>query len=158
MYHLANRFGPKFNDTNNKPIENIIIRLRSSHPPSNPSPIQSNPTIPISPTPILKTTQTSIHNPIPHHPSPPTSPTSPLHRQKSKMAAHNRPSEEIRPREPTILLRLIQVRERTIGSSFVQPSGHAFENLGASLRRRDGCCLEFPVGLCVQVAGVEGKL
>jgi hypothetical protein len=61
MYHLANRFGPKFNDTNNKPIENIIIRLRSSHPPSNPSPIQSNPTIPIPPSTTPSLT-------IPHHP------------------------------------------------------------------------------------------
>ena len=74
------------------------------------------------------------------------------------MTPHNRPSKEIRPREPTIFLSLIQVRERTIRSRLVQPSSHALEDLGAGLRRGDGGGLEFPVGFGVEVAGVEGEL
>ena len=74
------------------------------------------------------------------------------------MTPHNRPSKEIRPREPTIFLSLIQIRERTVGRRLIQPSSHTLENLLASLGRSDGGGLEFPVGFGVEVAGVEGEL
>jgi hypothetical protein len=71
---------------------------------------------------------------------------------------NNRSSKEVRTREAAVFLRLVQISKRTIGSRFVQPFGHALEDLGASLGRRDGGGLELPVGLCVQVARIEGEL
>ena len=74
------------------------------------------------------------------------------------MAPHHRPRKESRPRETPIALRLIQIRERTIGSRFVQPGSHALEDSLAGLGRCDGGGLELPVGFGVEVAGVEGEL
>ena len=74
------------------------------------------------------------------------------------MTANNRPRKEIRAREATVFLGLVQVGERSIRSRLVQPFGHAFENLGPRLGRSDGSGLEFPVGLGVQVARVEREL
>ena len=74
------------------------------------------------------------------------------------MGANYGSGEEIRTREATVFLRLVQVSERTIGCSLVEPFGHALEDYGASLGRRDGSGLEFPIGLCIQMARVERKL
>jgi hypothetical protein len=108
-------------------------------------------------------TTSTIHKPqttstTPSTNSPPTPLTSPLHRQESKVTAHNRPSKEVRSGEPTVFLSLIQVRERTVRRRLVQPGSHALEDLGASLGRSDGGGLKLPVGFSVQVAGVEGEL
>jgi hypothetical protein len=143
-------------DDNNKSIGKEYHKP-SQVVPSTSKPNQSNSHHPrlYNPHPQI---QPSLHPQPQPNLSPPTPLTSPLHRQKSKMTPHNRPSKEIRPREPTVFLRLIQIRKRTIGSRLIQPCSYTLENLRASLGRRDSRCLELPVGLCVQVARVEGEL
>ena len=73
------------------------------------------------------------------------------------MATNDRPSHEMRTGEATIALRLMEVRERAVGARLVEPLGHAFQDLGADGFGRDGRGEEFPVGLRVEVAAVEGE-
>ena len=112
--------------------------------------------LPIQTLPIQHS-QPTTSNPTTSSPSS-TSFTSPLHRQKSEVATNDRPCKEVRTREATIFLRLVQISKRTIGSSLVQPFRYTLEDDCASLWRRDGGGLELPVGFRVQVARVEGEL
>jgi hypothetical protein len=59
--------------------------------------------------------------------------TSSLHSQESVMASDDWSSEEVRAREATVFLSLVQISERSVGSRFVQPFGHTLEDLCASL-------------------------
>lgn len=65
--------------------------------------------------------------------SPLASFTSSFHRQESKVASHNRSSEEVRSWEPAISLSLVQVCKRPVRSGLVKPLRHALEDLSASL-------------------------
>lgn len=49
------------------------------------------------------------------------------------MTPDNWPRKEIRPRKPSIALRLVEVRERPIARSLVQPKRHAVQDLRPSL-------------------------
>ena len=54
-------------------------------------------------------------------------------------------------------LRLMEIRKGTIGTSLIEPLGHAFQNLGTDGLGRDGGGEELPVGFGVEVAAVEGQ-
>ena len=73
------------------------------------------------------------------------------------MPTGDRPRHEMRTGKPTVALRLMKIRKGTIGTGFVEPLGHAFQNLGADGFGRDGGGEEFPVGFGVEVAAVEGE-
>ena len=73
------------------------------------------------------------------------------------MPTSDRPRHEMRTGKPTMALRLMEIRERTIGTGFIEPLGHAFQYLGTDGFGRDGRSEEFPVGFRVEVAAVEGQ-
>ena len=51
----------------------------------------------------------------------------------------------------------MQIRHRAIGTGLVDPSGGRLQDLGPGCARGDGGGEEFPVGFCIEMAGVEGE-
>ena len=73
------------------------------------------------------------------------------------MPPRDRPRHEMRTGEPTMALRLMEIRKGTIGTGLIEPLGHAFQNLRTDGFGRDGGGEELPVGFGVEVAAVEGQ-
>lgn len=84
-------------------------------------------------------------------------PTGFTERQKRKVASGDRPRHEVGAREAAVALRLVEVRKGAVSARLIEPLGHAFQNLGADGFAGDGGGEEFPVGLGVEVAAVEGQ-
>lgn len=89
---------------------------------------------------------------------PPHPPTPTLKHQPRKHAPDHRPRREPDPvPEPAPALRIEEVREGQVRLRLVQPVGELVREGGAEGGRGDGRDLHEPVGLAVEVAGVEGK-
>lgn len=70
-----------------------------------------------------------------------------LESQECVVTADHRTSEEVWPGESTVSLRLVQIREGTIGLGLVQPFGYSIEDLRTRLLSCHRGSLEFPIGL-----------
>lgn len=73
------------------------------------------------------------------------------------MPTGDRPGHEMRTGKPSVALRLMEIRKGTIGTGFIEPLGHALQNLGTDGFGRDGRGEEFPVRFRVEVAAIEGQ-
>ena len=73
------------------------------------------------------------------------------------MPPRHRPRHEVRPRPSAIALRLVEIGERAIRAGLVEPLGYTLQDLGTDRFRGDGRGEEFPVGLGVEVAAVQGQ-
>jgi len=73
------------------------------------------------------------------------------------MPTDNRASKEVRVRKPTASLRIMEIREGTIGDRLVEPEGDGIQNLVANRPAGHGHGEEFPVRLCIQMTAVQWK-
>ena len=92
---------------------------------------------------------------LPSHECLPISTTSPLQCQKRKMAADHWPCKEIRTREPTLAFCVIQVCERAVCHSLVQPLSDTVQNVRAHRFGRHGGCFKLPIGFGIKMSGIQ---
>lgn len=63
------------------------------------------------------------------------------------MTADDRSSEEVRARESTVSLSIVQVGKRTVSRSLIQPLGYSIKDPGPSLLPGNSSSLELPISL-----------